>query len=317
MKEWVAYKNGNYNVLLNLVNGTKIRQNDLDFFAPATAESIDIKITNSCDMGCPMCHEKSVPGGKHADLLSPSFLDKLHPYMELAIGGGNPLEHPDLDVFLEKLKGLKCIPSMTVNQVHFEKEFDRIKSMVDNKLIYGLGISLVNPTSSFIEKVKQIPNAVIHVIAGLLSEEQLKLISGHGLKVLILGYKQVGRGIKLYETKSEGINANIEMLANKLQELIDTKAFRTISFDNLSLGQLQVKRMMNKEQWDQFYMGNDGIDNAEVDSNETGYSSATFFVDMVERKFAINSCSQERWEIKDTLEDMFHFLQDTYTRKVS
>lgn len=304
MKEWVKYKNGNYDVILNTKNGTKIRKNDLDFFAPETAESIDLKITNSCDMGCPFCHEKSVPNGKHADLMSPSFLDKLHPYMEIAIGGGNPLEHPDLVPFLQKLKELKCIPSMTINQVHFEKNFEFVKSLVDDSLVYGLGISLTSPTPGFIDKAKQIPNAVIHVIAGLLSEEKLKFISGHNLKILILGYKQVGRGIVLYEHESEDIINHINMLAKKLPELINTKAFATISFDNLALGQLRVKDNMTEDEWNQFYMGDDGIDGT--------YTSGTFFVDMVERKFAINSCSQERWEIKDTLEDMFHFLQAKY-----
>lgn len=304
---WVTYKNGNYNVHLNLNNGTKIRENKLDFFAPETAESIDLKITNSCDMGCVFCHEKSVPNGKHADLMSPSFLDKIHPYMEIAIGGGNPLEHPDLFSFLKKLQELKAVPSMTVNQVHFEKNFDFIKSLVDDKLIYGLGISLVNPTPDLISKVQTIPNAVLHIIAGIISEEQLKLISGSGLKVLILGYKQVGRGVTLYEHQSRDIQAQIDMLAAKLPELIKTKAFRTISFDNLSLGQLRVKDTMSEEEWNHFYMGDDGIDG--------DYSSGTFFVDLVERKFAINSCSSERWPIMETLEDMFHYLQGIYQRK--
>lgn len=59
MKEWVKYRNGNYDVILNTKNGTKIRKNDLDFFAPETAESIDLKITNSCDMGCAFCLKPS------------------------------------------------------------------------------------------------------------------------------------------------------------------------------------------------------------------------------------------------------------------
>ena len=67
------------------------------------------------------CHENSVPNGKHGDLFEPSFLDTLHPYTEIAIGGGNPLEHPDLYKFLQLCKERKFIPSMTVNQIHFEK----------------------------------------------------------------------------------------------------------------------------------------------------------------------------------------------------
>lgn len=41
------YVNGNYNVTL-LKNGTKIRENDLDFFDAEYAESMDLKITNMC-----------------------------------------------------------------------------------------------------------------------------------------------------------------------------------------------------------------------------------------------------------------------------
>ena len=99
---WVQYKNGNYNVYIDLDNGTKIRKNNEDCFIPNTVESMDIKLTNRCTLGsnCVYCHEGSGPNGKHGDILSPSFLDKLHPYTELAIGGGNPLSHPSLLPFL-------------------------------------------------------------------------------------------------------------------------------------------------------------------------------------------------------------------------
>ena len=49
MSNWVSYPNGNYIVSIDLDNGTKIRENDLDFFEPSTVESMDIKITNSCN----------------------------------------------------------------------------------------------------------------------------------------------------------------------------------------------------------------------------------------------------------------------------
>ena len=49
-------------------------------------------------------------------------------------------------------------------------------------------------------------------------------------------------------------------------------------------------------------MGNDGLD------SEEDCLSATYFVDMVERKFAINSCSKDRYDLLDTAEDMYEFL---------
>lgn len=52
---WVSFENGNYTVKLNLLNGTKIRETEDDFFNPTTIEGMDIKITNCCDMGCKYC----------------------------------------------------------------------------------------------------------------------------------------------------------------------------------------------------------------------------------------------------------------------
>ena len=67
-----SYTNGNYKVSI-YDDGTKIRENNLDNLTPDTIESMDIKITNCCDMGCPFCHENSLPDGEHGDILSPSF----------------------------------------------------------------------------------------------------------------------------------------------------------------------------------------------------------------------------------------------------
>lgn len=54
MKLLGHYKNGNYTVSI-FSDGTKIRQNNLDYFEPDTVESMDIKITNKCDRGCKFC----------------------------------------------------------------------------------------------------------------------------------------------------------------------------------------------------------------------------------------------------------------------
>ena len=309
-RQWVSYNNGNYTVSINIFNGTKIRQNNLDFFEPDTEESMDIKITNKCggeagyaNPKCAMCHEGSGPLGKHGDILSTSFLDNLHPYCELAIGGGNPLQHPDLDKFLEKCKERRHIPNMTVNQRHFLQEFDRVKKLCQDRLIFGLGISLTEVTPELIEKVKQIPTAVIHVINGLITEDQLNKLKHNGLKILVLGYKQVRRGQKLYEKASEQIEQRKSMLKQLLPTIINEGWFQVISFDNLALKQLDVRSHMTDDEWNQFYMGDDGLDGEQT--------SSSMFIDMVERKFAKNSCApmDERYDLMDTAEDMFNFLR--------
>ena len=181
MNRFVRYQNGNYVTILDTKTGTKIRENDLNFFRAEFPESMDIKICDRCDMGCPMCHENSTPDGKLGDIMSESFIDRLHSYTELAVGGGDVLEHPDLVPFLEKCQKLRLIPSMTVNQIHFMKNIDFIKDLVDKKLIYGIGVSLVNVTDDFINAVKQFPNAVIHVINGIVTPTELASLAHKNL----------------------------------------------------------------------------------------------------------------------------------------
>ena len=303
-KNWVSYKNGNYNVHIDLETGTKIRENDLDFFRADTVESMDIKITNRCDRGCPCCHENSTVDGKHADLFAPSFLDTLHPYTELAIGGGNPLEHPDLLKFLLRCKENKWIPSMTVNEHHFMVNFDFIKQLSDAKLIYGLGVSVTDPNDALIGKLCQISNAVVHVIAGLTPTHRLMKLKDNNLKLLILGYKQVRRGENLYKTLGPDIEDRINALKDVLPSIIDEGWFKVVSFDNLALNQLDVKNTlkMTDEDWSTFYMGDDGIDGQ--------MTSSSMFIDMVERKYAKNSCDLNRYDLKNTVEEMFMHLRD-------
>lgn len=296
MKRFVRYQNGNYTVTIDTKDGTKIRESDLDFFRADFPESMDIKICNKCDLGCPMCHENSTPDGKCEDIMSESFIDKLHPYTELAIGGGNPLEHPDLVPFLEKCKRLNLIPSMTVNQIHFEKNFDFIKHLVDNKFIYGLGISLVDADEEFIAKVKEFPNAVIHVINGMsAAPSELERLACRGLKILILGYKEFRRGVDHYNVASELIEKKKKSLYDTLPQVINEGWFEVVSFDNLAIKQLDAQRLMSNEDWNEFYLGDDG--------------SATMYVDMVNKEFAKSSTSTERYPLEDDIVTMFEKIR--------
>lgn len=285
MKVVGAYKNGNYKVII-FDNGTKIRETEEEDFIPNRLESVDMKITNKCDIGCPFCHEKSTPEGKHADLNSP-IIDTFLPYTEIAIGGGNPLCHPQLEDFLKHLKALKCFPSITVNQKHFIEKYDRIIQLYNNKLLYGLGISAINITQDLADKASKISGSVIHVIAGITSVDELKKMKELGIKkVLILGYKTFGRGENFY---NENIQKNIEDLRDNMSDI--KSFFEVLSFDNLAIDQLNVKSLMSEEEWAEFYMGDDG-----------GY---TMYIDMVEGNYGQSSTSVERFNFLNTINDMF------------
>lgn len=291
-----SYQNGNYRVFIS-DDGTKIRKNDCDELIPGTIESMDIKITNKCDIGCSYCHEDSRSDGVHGDIMGESFIDRLHPFTELAIGGGNPLSHPDLIRFLDKCQVKKLIPSITINQLHFEREYEKVKELASSHMIFGIGVSLVNPTDEFISKIKQFPNAVIHVIAGVVTVRQLERLRDQGLKILILGYKTVRRGIEHKSKCEHEVVSRMVELKRLLPTIINENWFDVISFDNLAIKQMDVKSLLSDDEWNEFYMGDDGF--------------ASMYVDMVERKFALNSCEpmNHRYELMDTIEEMFEYLK--------
>ena len=294
MKLIGSYKNGNICTAI-FADGTKIRETDADEFIPDFAENMDIKISDYCDMGCSMCHEGSSTNGKHGDILNAKFIDTLHPYQEVAIGGGDATSHPDLLSFLRKLKEKKVIANITVNQCHFEQKQDLIKQLVEEELIRGIGVSLVNPTREFIDLVKQYPNAVIHVINGILSSSDIQTLADQNLKLLILGYKHLRRGNEWYETDKSNIEDKQKWLKDNIGDIINK--FKVVSFDNLAIEQLDVRRLMGEDEWNEFYMGDDG--------------TMTYYIDMVERKFAKSSTTpmDKRHDLLENVDDMFQVVK--------
>ena len=161
----------------------------------------------------------------------------------MAIGGGNVLEHPDLVELLHILKKQKVITNITVNQIHFEQNRKFIQRLVKENLIYGLGISLSKPTKELIQMVKDFPNAVVHVIAGLVTEKELDALSNQNIKLLILGYKKLRRGERYYKAETEAIQRKMQWLRNNLSDYVGK--FHTISFDNLAIEQMEIKESAN------------------------------------------------------------------------
>jgi len=292
MKKLSTYKNGNYTV--NIYNdGTKERITYQDEFIPSFAECCDVKITDKCDGGCDFCYEGCTPAGKHADILKYEFLDTIKPFTELAING-NDLTHPQLLPFLEKMKKQNVIVNMTVNQIHFMRKYDLIKNLIDENLIKGLGVSFNHENEDFLKKAKTISsNVVIHVINGVVTKKQMYLLVKFKLKVLILGYKELRRGVEYLSNNTGKIKENQKMLYDNISFL--TQLLPVVSFDNLAIEQLKIKRLLSNEEWKEFYMGDDG--------------NYTFYLDLVEGEYAMNSLCQNKHPIKDDVVEMFSFIR--------
>ena len=136
---------------------------------------------------------------------------------------------------------------------------------------------------------------MIHVINGILSESDVKKLENNNLKMLILGYKHLRRGDDYFAADQTEIENKQHWLYENLENIADR--FKVISFDNLAIEQLQVKRLLTDEEWNEFYMGDD--------------SEFTYYIDMVERKFAKNSTAptDQRYDLLDSTDDMFNKIR--------
>ena len=284
------YKNGNTNVTI-FSDGTKIRK--YDFFSSVVhPESLDVKITNFCDIGCAYCHEKSTKNGKHADLnVLLKILSPLPAGVEIALGGGNPLSHPDLLVFLKNIKNKGLIANITINQKHILPYYNLIVDLIKEQLINGIGISYNSSFNDF-NNIKNLlnisDNIVFHVIMGINDLSDISTLydicnsQNKICKILILGYKEYGFGIKYF--KSNFVEQNkikwFTLLSNffKKEKLL-------LSFDNLAIEQLKLKRFFNNADWNKFYMGND--------------FTYTMYIDAIEQQYAPTSISNNRKSFYD------------------
>ena len=277
MNTLATYNNGNTQVTI-LSDGTKIREYDDNVVPYAQLpESVDVKISDYCDLGCEWCHESSTTSGKHGDLMKlAEVLKPLFPGTEIAMGGGNPLSHPDLIPFLKTMKERGIIANITVNQGHLKPFHDLLVYLIKDELVKGVGISISNNNFKYLKPLLALTdNIVYHLIAGVNDVSVIKKLNNLGTcKVLILGYKKFGFGIKYHNSD---VDASILEWRKSLRSIIGSC---TISFDNLAIEQLNVRNLFTKEGWEKFYMGDD--------------FTFTMYIDAVKQEFAPTSRSNER-----------------------
>jgi hypothetical protein len=280
-----------------LPDGTRIEScPDGECFEPAFASSMDIKVTDRCRNGCAFCHEGSTPGGAHADWRSQEFWNTLHPFTEVALGGGNLMEMDSLEDLLRFLASMRVIANATVRQRDFMLHRDRIANLVGSRLLNGIGISLDDASDDvFLDMCASMPNAVVHTIAGIDGERAFEKMASHGgLKVLVLGYKDLRRGHDLLETAGDGIRSSASRLAGWLERNRDR--FAALSFDNLALEQLGVRSWVGDSEWESLYQGDDG--------------SQTFYIDAVAGEYAVSSTSRNRKPLLESVDGMFASIRN-------
>lgn len=285
------YKNGNADIIL-YEDGTRVIEydNQLNLDTPL---NIDIKVMSQCDFGmnpktgkafCDFCHESATTDGKECDYeLLKNKLIGLPKGIELAIGGNKIT--PNLYDFIVWCSGEGYIVNLTVNQGHIKRDLIMLDKLITTRKIKGLGVSYRSGLKFNIpEEILNYEHTVFHTICGIDTFNDVYDLINKGVKkVLVLGEKNFGYN-----------KGRVDLNTQKHKEwywwvhkLFST--FNVVSFDNLALEQLNIKRFFTNDNWMVFNQG-----------------EHSFYIDSVNGYFAPSSRSDEKtnWNTV-TIKDYF------------
>lgn len=179
------------------------------FWSPHGPELMDISITNWCDKGCSFCYKSSTKHGEHMSLHDyKRVIDQAAEMgtFQVALGGGNPNQHPDFIEILEYTAFKGVVPNYTTNGRGLSDEI--LEST--RKHCGAVAVSAYPPYDETAETIKKLAeNGIktnIHFILDAVSintaidwlNQPPKFLVGINA-VIFLNYKPSGR--KIFEEK--------------------------------------------------------------------------------------------------------------------
>lgn len=265
-------------------------------FAP---ELIDIKITDFCPHNCHFCYQGSGPNGRHAawddmyGLLK--ALEELRVF-EVAIGGGEPTAHPKFAQILREFRSHGIVPSFSTRELSWLKDPTRWHSILES--VGSFAYSIDNPNQSVEEFVavlnaysfrreleKLVPEPTVHhvMIGDWVGDFKgfLRSAHNHGLHVVLLGHKLIGRAkYGKPNKKAEWIDTVVELhKAGECPRLsIDTALAKTFG---KKLKEVGIPDWLIETQEGKFSMY---IDLVERRMGPSSFCPAEAMVNMPERK---------------------------------
>lgn len=273
------YKNGNSSVEL-FDDGTRVihYENELKLEFPL---NIDIRVSSICSFGynpktnkafCDFCHESARTDGNECnyDELKEK-LKGLPKGIELAIGANNITT--ELFGFIFWCDTQDYIVNLTINQGHLKRDTQRLKLLINNQLIKGLGVSYRSSLKWDVPQfILDYEHTVFHVIAGIDSINDVMDLSTKGVKkVLVLGEKNFGFNYGKVDLKTKK-HKEWFWFISKLFTI-----FNIVSFDNLALEQMNIRRFFNDDSWSVFNQG-----------------EHSFYINAVDKYFAPSSRSNNK-----------------------
>lgn len=212
----IVRQDGDYLTLYNKHTGNKMRisENPAPYTKSVTPELVDLKITNYCEAGCEFCYQASTTKGKHAPLGEiKKIVDNLRKMgvFEIAIGGGEPTEHPQFAEILEYIgdghryrdDGIR--PNFTTYTGKWLNNVEIVNAVKRNA--GGIGVSCSSAAdlelafeikAKITNQYEQLPEVMAqHVLGSVPLHETAAFLDAAfkaKMAVLLLGFKEVGFG---------------------------------------------------------------------------------------------------------------------------
>ena len=208
----VCRKDGDWWTLFFPFNGTRAVFSFEEFPAPFTPSApmlMDIKITDFCTAGCAYCYQGSTPAGEHADsgqLSSLAWQLEQAGVFEVAIGGGEPTDHPGFLTFVKTLRRHGVVPNFTTRSHKWLENESFAKDALEACGAFAFSVDGSNwrEAQRIVDVFKyrgyEMKKFNLQVIPAVVSEYDfghiLDFASTNGIRVTLLGYKDSGRGQK-------------------------------------------------------------------------------------------------------------------------
>lgn len=252
--------NGNASITL-YTDGTRIVEYPDSGLVLDYPMNVDIRLSTKCAFGrnsntgkavCEFCHESATTNGRVANYNELFLkLEGLPRTTELAIGA-NFIDR-EFTLFMRKLRDAEFITNITINQGMLNENKDNLEHLIMAKYVRGVGISFRSSKWSF-HDLQRYSNVVVHVIAGIDDWDDVNALADAGVKkILILGEKDFGFNAGKVDLNSESHKKWFRNLSALF------KRFKVISFDNLALEQLNVRRFYSDQDWSVFNQGEHSI----------------------------------------------------------
>ena len=167
---------GDYHFLADAESGVTFRWGrsleDNPAFAPVP-ELADISISNKCSKGCAFCYKDSTPEGKvmsleeYCQVLDGIYSPEYGTIFQVAIGGGEPLEHPNFVEIVDETVKRGIVLNFTTNGLLLTSNIcEVIKGKVGAMAISAGDISGIKRIRSTIERAEGIKVNIHYILSG-------------------------------------------------------------------------------------------------------------------------------------------------------